>query len=410
MSDLSSLQGRELERGVNSNTSIGKKHQNNSSETNLFTHLPIHLFTSKKSAFTLAEGASHVAHCKDSRKVAFTLAEVLITLGIIGVVAALTMPVLISNVQDRVKQKRIENIKQKLSKVTDAMSATSGLNGYADTMSFIQEMNKHMKIAKICDNSNLSACWPTKEVILDDEGKTWDISKTKNAKTLKINKDVADNWADTVGIVTVDGTAMILSYDKTCNFNPDVTGYTYSNGLSNSATCLSGVFDWNGGKNPNKLGKDVMTLGVAKGLGNSCALEVGNLCFSAAFTPTPLTYAECEEQKSTLGVEYCEFTDYYWAGAVKQCGGIDKMPTLADLGKLATELYGVQVGAKQDIDEGLTIDTSKAASMGLTESYIHILASDYPGEGAFRSFGPSETSWDTINHGLITTKAVCVGD
>ena len=81
----------------------------------------------------------------------------------------MTMPAIIANIQDHVKAKRVENIRQKLSKVTDAMSATSGINGYGDTMSFIQEMNKHMKIAKICDNSNLSACWPTKEVILDEK-------------------------------------------------------------------------------------------------------------------------------------------------------------------------------------------------------------------------------------------------
>ena len=42
-------------------------------------------------------GATHVAHWNNSRKIAFTLAEVLITLGIIGVVAALTLPTLISN-------------------------------------------------------------------------------------------------------------------------------------------------------------------------------------------------------------------------------------------------------------------------------------------------------------------------
>ena len=48
-------------------------------------------------AFTLAEGATHVAHWNNSRKIAFTLAEVLITLGIIGIVAAMTMPALIAN-------------------------------------------------------------------------------------------------------------------------------------------------------------------------------------------------------------------------------------------------------------------------------------------------------------------------
>ena len=49
----------------------------------------------KKAAFTLAEGATHVAQSPKPRRAAFTLAEVLITLGIIGVVAAMTLPALI---------------------------------------------------------------------------------------------------------------------------------------------------------------------------------------------------------------------------------------------------------------------------------------------------------------------------
>ena len=92
-------------------------------------------------------------------KTAFTLAEVLITLGIIGIVAALTLPAFISNVQGRIQAKRVENINQKLSKVTDKMAVQSGLIGYPDTMAFVQEMKKHMSIAKVCDNSHLAECW-----------------------------------------------------------------------------------------------------------------------------------------------------------------------------------------------------------------------------------------------------------
>ena len=55
----------------------------------------------KKRAFTLAEGAAHIAHFDNVRKAAFTLAEVLITLGIIGVVAALTIPALIVNYKEK---------------------------------------------------------------------------------------------------------------------------------------------------------------------------------------------------------------------------------------------------------------------------------------------------------------------
>ena len=56
----------------------------------------------KYKAFTIAEGATHVAPCDSVGSFfrhwygAFTLAEVLITLGIIGVVAAMTMPALIA--------------------------------------------------------------------------------------------------------------------------------------------------------------------------------------------------------------------------------------------------------------------------------------------------------------------------
>ena len=74
------------------------------------TYSPIHLFTyslRKKAAFTLAEGATHVATSNKIRRAAFTLAEVLITLGIIGVVAALTIPTLMANHRKTVIETRL---------------------------------------------------------------------------------------------------------------------------------------------------------------------------------------------------------------------------------------------------------------------------------------------------------------
>ena len=111
-----------------------------------------------------------------TKRYAFTLAEVLITLGIIGVVAAITLPAFMENVNSRVKAKRMENIHQKLSKVTDKMASLDVLQGHASTHDFVYEMKKHMNIAKICENDNIAGCWPKQEVILNN-GKTWDISK-----------------------------------------------------------------------------------------------------------------------------------------------------------------------------------------------------------------------------------------
>ena len=353
-----------------------------------------------------------------SKKAAFTLAEVLITLGIIGVVAALTMPALITNIQDRIQAKRIENINQKLSKVTDKMAVQSGLTGYDTTMAFVQEMSKHMKIAKICDNAHLAECWPTQEVTLNDEGKTWEIAKTKNAKTLKISTNTED-WADTVGIVTGDGTGMILSYNKKCEFNVDDGGLKYDNstGKSNSLVCLSGVYDWNGSSKPNKLKKDVTTLGMATGLGQECAFEAGGKCFTVAFKPTPLTLAECEAEKDKLGIKECCSDDWcvsndYWAGAVKQCGGVSKMPTQADLTELAKVLYNTSNISSLDITRNVRLDYSKASSVGLTgaSSFLVWSGEESNSRDAYYRIFDSYT-WRYVHRRTLSGNlAVCLGD
>ena len=357
-----------------------------------------------------------------SSKVAFTLAEVLITLGIIGIVAALTLPAFISNVQGRIQAKRVENINQKLSKVTDKMAVQSGLIGYPDTMAFVQEMKKHMSIAKVCDNSHLSECWGTTEVDVGKD-KPWEISKTKTAKTLKIGEP--DNWADTVGIVTADGTPMILSYDKECNFDVNNTGLQFdkSSGKSNSLACISGVFDWNGGAKPNKLGDDVLMLGSASGLGSSCAVEIGGLCFTAPFFPKPLTLAECEAEKSALGIKECCTSSRcnnngdYWAGAVKTCKDQGKkLSTAAQLAELASQLYvgNPTIGATEDkYDIRFDSNSSTAKSLGLTPTVGFDLWSgeEYSSNYAYvRNFSTMDSSWYHSYRFTSYFQAVCVGD
>ena len=348
-------------------------------------------------------------------KTAFTLAEVLITLGIIGVVAALTLPAFISNVQGRIQAKRVENINQKLSKVTDKMAVQSGLIGYPDTMAFVQEMKKHMSIAKVCDNSHLSECWGTTEVDVGKD-KPWEISKTKTAKTLKINEP--DNWADTVGIVTADGTPMILSYDKECNFDVNNTGLQFdkSSGKSNSLACISGVFDWNGGAKPNKLGDDVLMLGSASGLGTNCAVEIGGTCFTAPFTPTPMTKAECKAAvaEGKLGIKGCYWNDDYWAGAVKQCGGVSKMPTMAQLAELASQLYvgNPSIGAKETkYDIQFDSNSSTAKALGLTPYFYLWSGEEYSSNGAYgRTFNTTYSLWYNDSRSGSYPQAVCLGE
>ena len=70
---------------------------------------------SRLTAFTLAEGATHVACWNNSRKIAFTLAEVLITLGIIGIVAALTIPSVIEGYKEKETVAKLKKVYSVLS-------------------------------------------------------------------------------------------------------------------------------------------------------------------------------------------------------------------------------------------------------------------------------------------------------
>ena len=329
----------------------------------------------------------------------------------------MTMPVLINNVQARVKAKRIENIKQKLSKATDKMAVQSGMTDYGDTLAFVTELNKHMKLAKICDNAHIAECWPVPEVNLKDKGKTWEISKTQNAKTLKIPKDSQPNYADTVGIITADGTSLILSYDKKCSFDVNNTGLKFNkdSALSNSMSCLAGVFDWNGSSKPNKLGEDILTIGLAAGLGKDCAIEAGGKCFTAPFISTPLTKAECEAEKDKLGIKVCNYDNDYWAGAVKQCGGVSKMPTEADLTELAKVLYNTSSINTSSGTWNLTLDTSKVSSLGFTGSDFFVWSGEesHSNFAFYRYFDSSYTSrgnYTPGGRGDSNLQAVCIGE
>ena len=74
----------------------------------------------------IREGATHVSCSQNICRAAFTLAEVLITLGIIGVVAAMTMPVLIQKYQNQVTEARLKKF---YSIMNQAILASESVNG-----------------------------------------------------------------------------------------------------------------------------------------------------------------------------------------------------------------------------------------------------------------------------------------
>ena len=315
------------------------------------------------------------------RQAAFTLAEVLITLGIIGVVAALTLPAIIANIQERVKTERVQNIKQKFSKATDKMLSVSSMNGYDSTATFVNELQHHLKIAKICDNSNIRECWPTDKVIINEEGKEWDISQTKTYRALQMSNRNGNEWDNTVGIITADGTAMILSYDKKCDIDSSKPT-TWKGGASSSASCVAAVFDWNGAKKPNKLDKDVIRFN-ANGLGD-CAVSVGGACLGTPqFVAEPLNVNECNELKGQLGIQDCTRNNDYYAAAAKNCGGVQNMASLSDLFKLASYIYGKNITSP--FHNGVLNPKAPEVQSRLT-------ALGLPTDSTFHIFGNTETN------------------
>ena len=102
-----------------------------------------------------------------SRKAAFTLAEVLIALGIIGVVAALTLPSLIAKYQEKVL---VNQAKKNYALVTNAINQYNmdiGANGndysmFMDaakgTQTVAEEFAKYFKGAKLCFENGKATC------------------------------------------------------------------------------------------------------------------------------------------------------------------------------------------------------------------------------------------------------------
>ncbi len=283
---------------------------------------------------------------------AFTLAEVLITLGVIGVVAAVTMPTLVTNIQEKIRKEQVRTVKYKFTKATDKMNSLGKIGRYNTTMDFVNELKKHLSIAKICDSGQLGECWGGESFSNLNGSKTYTVTELTTGKTLEALQANSGNM-DTVGIVTGDGTPIILTYGKECQALDETKQYTWSvvDGkpeTNATAGCVSMVFDINGAKGPNKLGTDVRTM--------NSLLGMVNLGDSYA----PLTQAECTKYKNELGITNCydgsdggnnqKQDEDMWGGAVKACHDLGlHLPSSETLAQIATLQFGVPIDTTESV-------------------------------------------------------------
>ena len=212
----------------------------------LFTHS-----LKKRAAYTLAEGAAYVVHFNNIRRAAFTLAEVLITLGIIGVFAAMTMPVIISNI--KAQQLRTAFLKG-YSVITQAFELYNNDSNCTTTdclaygMNFANAMRPYFKEVAYCSRAehNNEYCFP----ISTTDTKYWNFSK----KT----KGIASNFFDDGQFLTPDG--MLITFEQ--------------QQLGNQSIFIG--IDTNGrNKMPNVLGQDLFLFQVVDKGGRGFIVPVG---------------------------------------------------------------------------------------------------------------------------------------
>ena len=346
------------------------------------------------------------------KKAAFTLAEVLITLAIIGIVAVLTIPTLVQNFQTRSWDTASEVFQRKLEESLKVMNVQGTLAGYTTTEAFVDELSKHIKITRICENDDITTCFADK-VTWGTENEEVEMSDVKRASHFG-----QETWGtNTVGVQFANGVNAVIAYNPTesCKQDP------YSNQITGTS-CLAILYDVDGFKNPNTQNKDLRSINVSSLGGSSCSFEVGGICFGALFKPTALTAAECEAQKGELGINECFFGADYWAGAVKACADQGKrLPTDAELTTLANDLYGQTIGG--DVYVEATMNTDKTSSYGITLTDIggggvsgFLLWSGQETDARYvhsREFLTVSTSWTsyTFRDGSLPYLwAVCVGE
>ncbi len=256
-------------------------------------------------------------------KKAFTLAEVLITLGIIGVVAAITLPALIENVTERKNSERHANIVYKVTQAMEMMKVHGELGKrYDTTEAFVDELQKYLKISKRCDANHIADCWPTDKVT-DGEGKEFEVSNAKKGKNLSLNTNT-----NNVGLILGDGASIILNYNPDSGIVDETDAivavkkslpvgggrskeFVYT---SNATASIDFVTDVNGSAAPNKE------------TSNNKYHDIRNLA-AAKFT------TGCEgEDISGVGCVVYPGLSLTWQGAKDKCESMGM--TLPDLGTM----------------------------------------------------------------------------
>ena len=193
-------------------------------------------------------------------KKSFTLAEVLITLAVIGIVASLTIPIVIRNYQER---QTVTSLKKFYSDINQAFQMATVHKGkienagITDSTELFEYFKPYLKISKICGTKGNSDCFYKGEYTTLNPSVPWSWKNfTPNEKT---------NYYK---VVMSNGVSVWFSGDSV-NCGTKLGKKPYD------AVCGAIGVDLNGVKKPNRLGVDTFYFRVTK-YGNY-PMEVDNV-------------------------------------------------------------------------------------------------------------------------------------
>ena len=193
----------------------------------------------------------------------------LITLGIIGVVAALTMPILIANYREKAF---IAAAKKSYSTITNALNSWCQKNGepgnyeyfwtqFNDNDNLLNELAQELNAITVCTSSNINKCsgqYDVKPAQKTNDGH----GNTKKENAMNLRRIVmSDGSFISIASEVQNGscTHTYFSYDKDSdgNYIEDTSSPTGFKGeYKTSPNCGFIYFDTNGLKGPNQVGKD----------------------------------------------------------------------------------------------------------------------------------------------------------
>lgn len=222
---------------------------------------------------------------------AFTLAEVLITISIIGIVAAMTLPTLIQKNQDK---QLISQTKKVYADINNALLFAQkdygvvGDNGLlfnsSDTsLQVAQNLSKYFTGSKVCSSKSQKGCekfyYEQKYATLrKNEDGTSASNATYMTKIILTNGAVINISSNKSGCASKEYTATETNeygqtiYDE--NGQPKTHNYI-------SDICANIQFDVNGPKRPNQFGRDCYHIQVYK---NKVVPPASNSLGSKSFT------------------------------------------------------------------------------------------------------------------------------